>query len=763
MEGLPRRRTPFPGVGMRFLRPFAAAALALGAAQPLCAQEVFSPAFRPELAVGRAGGSISVDGEIGAAEWAGAALAVGFSEIEPNEQARPPVDTEVLVAYDDERLYVAFRCQDDPRAVRATLTERDGIWSDDHVALLLDTYGSQSWAYELAANPYGVQGDGLWTATAGEDYGYDLVFDAAGRLTADGWQVEMAVPFASLRFPQGERQSWRANFRRVCPRQTQAEYAWSAQSRDNPCGPCQWGTLTGIERVRPGRGLSVLPTLTARQGAARRPDGGLDEGAVLGEPSLGARWNVSSHVAVETAFNPDFSQVESDAAQIDVNTTFALFYPEKRPFFLEGSDLFGTYFTAVHTRMINDPEFAVKLTGRPDRTSVAFLAAQDENTPYVLPFGEESAFVAAGRSWSGLLRARRSLGDESHLGLIATDRRLEGGGAGTLAGVDGLVRLHRNWRFQWQALASRTVEPDRPELTAHLNGAVFDGGARTAAFDGEEFDGRALYAGLRRRARHWNLNVDYLERSPTFRADLGFEPANDVREASVVNGGELRFASGFVQQLTGHLYLTRDWDFAGRRKLDNRIWEIGLRGRWAQLNGHVQVLEQGEAYRGRWYGGEWLAHTCWTATPHDAVTAHAGVSTGRRLARRQLRLGDELSGSADVTLRLLDRVVGELAWQYARSADPAGGATFYEGTIFRGALKVQLSPELGARLVVQRDGFAGVWEADPLLAYRLDPFSIFYVGSTRDYARFAPGPEQPPAWELAERTYFVKLQYLFQP
>ncbi len=735
----------------------------LCAASACLAADGFVPQVLPSLAITRAAGRIAVDGRLDDAGWTGAARVAGFSEIEPNEQARPPVDTEVLVTYDDRNLYVAFICADDPSQVRATYCERDQIFADDCVFLLLDTYGAQQWAYEICANPYGIQGDLLFSANGGEDSGYDLVYHSAGRATAEGYEVEMAVPFASLRFPDRPEQSWRINFWRNHPRAVQGQYAWAAQSRDNPCWPCQWGTLTGIANVRPGNGLELLPAWTATQTGRRDGDGRFDDGDLLGEPSLGARYALSSQLTAEATLNPDFSQVESDAAQIDVNSAFALAYPEKRPFFQEGSDLFVTPFTVLYTRSINDPDVAVKLMGRPDHNAVALLSAIDATTPILLPFEDGSSLVGAGRSYSNILRLKHAWGQESQIGAIVTDRRLEGGGAGSVAGADGLVRLGRNYRFSWQALASRTAEPDDPGLTDGLAGVTFDGGRRTAIFDGETFTGRALYGSFQRRARHWNLNLDYWEKSPTFRADSGFEPQNDRREAYVINGYNIHTDRGLLRRLSNHLYLYRAWNFAGDVK--NAGWQadVAPQLRWAQFNGHVQYTRENELFEGRQFDGVWVLHSCFDVTLRDGLSAHLGATRSHRIARRYLRFGDQTDLSASLELRPIARLTAGLSYVSSRSEDPATGGEFFDGYIARGKLGLQVTRELSTRLVAQYNDFSRTWEVDPLVTYRISPFSIFYAGSTRDYARLAVAADGPEQWDLTDRSYFVKLQYLFRP
>jgi len=207
----------------------------------------FQPNVKPAIDIRRASGPIQIDGDLSDAGWADAARAKNFTEIRPGDQTKPPVETESLVAYDDANLYVAFLAHDDPKSIRATLQDRDAIWQDDFVGIMLDTYGDGAWAYEIFANPLGIQSDARWTSQ-NEDDGFNIIYQSKGKVTAAGYQVEMAIPFSSLRFPDKAVQNWRITFFRTHPRDSRRQYSWSTVSRDNPCFPCQFGTITGIEK-----------------------------------------------------------------------------------------------------------------------------------------------------------------------------------------------------------------------------------------------------------------------------------------------------------------------------------------------------------------------------------------------------------------------------------------------------------------------------------------------------------------------------------
>jgi hypothetical protein len=419
----------------------------------------FVPNVQPVLQIERARGPIELDGDLDDEGWVGAARATNFAVFYPDEGEKPPVESEVLVTYNDEYLYLGFIAHDDPSRIRASLRDRDEMWNDDYFGILLDTYGDASWAYFLFANPLGVQGDSRWSANAGEDARFDIIFYSEAKITDEGYQVEMAIPFKSLRFPDREVQEWRATFWRTWPRDSRAQHTWAGISRDDPCLPCQWGTLAGIQGVKSGGALELMPALIASQAGqiedADDPSSGFSNEDPEAELSLFARYPFSSGLTTELALNPDFSQVESDVAQIDVNTTFALFFPERRPFFQEGSDLFQSYFQVLYTRQINDPLVTGKLIGRMGRTTLAYLGGLDENSPILLPFQERSYVGMAGRSLSNVGRFQQTFWRDSYVGAILTDRRLEdNSGSGTTGGIDGRLRFLENYRIEYQALAS---------------------------------------------------------------------------------------------------------------------------------------------------------------------------------------------------------------------------------------------------------------------------------------------------------------------
>jgi hypothetical protein len=742
----------------------AVAVLMLGLTSGRLWAEGFVPVYHPELSVARAAGAIQIDGEIDDLGWHEASKATGFAEHNPGDQTQPDVDTEVLITYDDSHLYLAWVCYDDPGEVRASMCERDRIWSDDYVILCLDTFCEASVAYEIASNPYGIPGDLLFSSGSGEDMTYDLGFETAGRITDFGWVVEMAIPFAGLRFPDCHEQEWRMDFWRNRPRGSRYQYSWAAYDRDENCWPCQWGTVRGICGVQPGAGLEILPTVVAHQAGGLNDAAAFRNDKVEGDIGIGVAYDVSSELTMEVTVNPDFSQVESDEAQIDVNSTFALFYPEARPFFQEGSDLFKSHFEAVYTRSINDPLLAGKMTWRKNGTSVALLSARDEHSVIILPFEESGEFVENGKSYSNILRAKKDFGGQTHLGMVATDRRFDSGGSGSLMGVDGRVRLSKSNLLLFQALATHTKEVNSPALLdTSFIGMVFDDGKHTALLDGEDYWGHGWQVCLDRSTSNYEVGADYWERSPTFRAANGFEPSNNSRVASVWVSKTQRFEdSRTLDFININSDVGRKWNFDGVRKDEWVETNLTFKFRAAQTEIHSQYIYSNELFGGTQFDGIWLAHTCCSIQPSGVLSFGGNINYGHTIARHEVVMGEQISYGVWADIRPIDRVLMSFAYSGTKSDDVDTGERLYSQATLNSSLHIQIMRELSARLLVRYDDRRDTWDTDPLLAYRLNPLSIFYVGSTRHYRNLNAAEDGRDGWALTARQYFLKVQYLLQ-
>ncbi|MCF7804688.1 MAG: carbohydrate binding family 9 domain-containing protein [Candidatus Marinimicrobia bacterium] len=725
----------------------------------------FEPKFKPTVTIAPTTSSIKIDGQLTDAGWKDATMATGFSEIEPGDNIAPLVQTEVLITYDHANLYVAFRAYDDPEDIRVTLQDRDNMFSDDFVGIFLDTYGTQTWAYEFHSNPLGIQGDGRMTQIR-EDMSFDVVYHTEGMVTEDGYQVEFAIPFRSLRFPEKKNPVWRITFFRNHPRESRHQYSLAAVDRDNPCLLCQLGYLRGIEGISPGRNLELLPEAIVTQ------EGYLDDNedpnshfinkSVDAEASLGLKYSLSSNSTIDVTVNPDFSQVEADPAQIDVNTTFALFYPERRPFFQEGSDLFESWMDLVYTRSINDPSLAAKLTGRFDQTSVAWIGGRDEHSAIILPFEEQSKYVGGEdriRSTSNILRVKRTFAEESHVGLLATDRRFDPGGSESVVSGDFNHRFLKNYRIQTQLTISQTQEPNDTSLTSDIDDIQFGDKNYSVAFDGESFTGHAIYASFERHARLWDFDLNYRDYSPTFRAGNGFITQNNRRFIGGWTDWEKYLNIAWVDRIEGGFNTAYIQNYDGIAK-DQWFVPYFNATLTKQTHFNISYVMSRERFQDIVFSGIRRVNINVNSNFSQAMTAGFYVGTGRSIARNEEPpvLGKQFDVSFWSTIKPTQHLTIQPEVDYSQMKHPVTDSTLYDGYIVRARFNYQFTRELFLRLFVQYDDFDNNIDFDPMLTYRINAFSVIYLGTTHDYHDFGTSAD----YVRTSRQYFLKFRYLFQ-
>ncbi len=758
----------------------------LGVTVLVATAEAYQANILPELDTDQTTAEISVDGRLDDPGWHNAGRAGNFTERWPGDNLEPLVETTAWLTYDQDNLYIAFECIDDPAALRATMSQRDEYGDDDAVGVLIDTYGDATWAYEFYVNPYGIQRDNMWTSVHGTDQGFDMIWHSAARVTDEGYVVEMAIPLSGMRFPDGEEQQWRVDFRRIHPRESERTYAWAARDRDEQCQPCQWGVVNGIAGVRPGRGLELLPSFigyrTGQISDWTNADSDFTNNAVKQEASLGIKYSLSSDLTVEGAINPDFSQIEADADQIDVNTTIVQRFPERRPFFQEGSDLFQTHFNAFYTRMVNDPELAAKATARLENTSFAYMLARDEHSPYIAPAEEQSHTASLGRSTVQVLRGLHSFGTGQQLGLMATDRRYDDGGVGTILSGDFDLRLSQTYSWVGQLVWSHTEEPEGVMLSD--SGATFDDGKYTIDLDGESYQGLAYITELRRRGRHWNLTLDYNQLDARYRTQTGYDPWNDQRNAFVWTGYNFYPEDGLVERVQTSLFANARWNMAGDNKWRNINPQISLNLRKAQTWIGMGYRAGEESWFGTRYEGLWRAYFDVFTRPFEDFGLYFGVRRAHGPALAVGSLGEETGLSLRCDYKPWDRLIIEPTFDWIRSESVDTGELLFEQSIVRARVRFQASPRLSLRLVVQHNAtthplwreealagnfptyhryFGNKWEIDPLVTYRINSFSVFYLGSTHDWRDFNSADDGMPGnFVMTDRQYFTKLQYLFQ-
>ena len=503
-----------------------------GLSNPAAAQQAAAPApaapralVADRYAVARAASAVKVDGALDEEAWQRATVMPLTFEWLPGDNIEPPVRTESLLTYDDENVYIGFRAHDPrPGEIRAHLMDRDAVDTliqDDHVVIIIDPFNDERRSFQFRVNPLGVQADAIFSDIDGiEDFSWDAIWNSAGRITEDGYTLEIAIPLTQLRFPRGTSiQTWGFDLGRSYPRSVRHRVSTAPRDRNRSCLLCQANKVTGFENLKPGRNVEIDPAVTAiRTDAGQPPSNDLKKQNEDLDPGLTAKWGVSPNLTLNAAVNPDFSQVEADVAQLDVNERFALFYPEKRPFFLEGLDYFTTLINAVFTRTVVDPVWGGKLTGKSGRNLAGVFVTRDESNSLVFPSSQESSSALLEDDvTASVLRYRRDLGTGSTLGVLYTGREADGY-HNRVGGIDGFFRLSNTDDVRFQYLWSDTAYPDAVVAEYGQPAGAFGAGALNALYQ--------------HASRNWYWAAGYDDFGREFRADSGFVPQVDIRNLS---------------------------------------------------------------------------------------------------------------------------------------------------------------------------------------------------------------------------------------
>ena len=456
--------------------------------------------------------TVAIDGQLDEPVWARAAVLNGFSLYQPSDGRPAPDSTEVRVWYSSDAVYFGIRAFADPRTVAATLADRDRIGSDDNVEIHLDTFHEHNRAFVFIVNPFGVQADGTKSEGGGfipgsnvgpgqNDLSADFVWESRGRLTSWGFEVEVRIPFSSLRYATTGTQDWGVQIDRHVQRNGYEE-TWTPARRASASFISQAGTLEGLSGMRHGQIAELNPefTNTTRGTACCAP--ALDGWDYSSKPQLGgnARWAMGSNFVLNGTVKPDFSQVEADATQIAADERFALFYPEKRPFFVEALDQFNVPNQLVYTRTIVQPDGAAKLTGKIGRSDVAVLSALDQR----------GAGAGATRPLVDIIRLRQGIGEQSQAGLLYSER-VGNGRANRVLGADSKIVFKRIYFAQFKAVQSFTT----------LNGVSTSGPMWEAVVDATN--------------RAWGFHYNVIGIHPDFRADNGFVPRTGFVRPNIAN------------------------------------------------------------------------------------------------------------------------------------------------------------------------------------------------------------------------------------
>ena len=663
------------------------------------------------------------DGRVSPEEYAGAIALDLQYEIQPGTNTPAPYRSTGYVFRTEEALVIGFICEFDPENFRANRGLRDDVWEDDFIGLALDVYGDTRNMVFLAANPYAVQLDirknNPATARDSEfDLSYDMNYETKALIGDSVYSVEMVVPFNSIQFGSAPKQRWKfCFFRQTYVQGQQVNVQTYKVDRSNPCNDCLYDHVLILDDIKPSLRRQFIPyvfTATQPGGSAQLKAGG------------SAFVALSAATSVEAAILPDFSQVEADVAQVTVNSAFALFYPERRPFFIEGSDLLESRLKYAYTRTISQPWALSKINYQSQDLRIYILSGVDQNSPYLVPGENYSSYGSSGSNWSTILRAEHPMKNASSFGVLTTHRMFTQGGYGHTLAADVEYALPGNWRVRGEVARSETLEPESDWIDG---GEGFDG--HTAALDGERFNGYSGYASLRRNTTHWNTRLDYMVLSPTFQAQMGFEPRNNFRRYELGNSLNF-FPNGKMIKRYG-MYA----EASLYENFEHVVKEKSVQSfAWLQLAGNLTARMFGkyrweENYLGITYHDLYSLNVGMNWSPSVAFSAEANHLRGRTLAYNEsvIRLGWNAETNLNITLQ----AAGRFKWSHSLNkvslrelSDPS--QFIYNGYLYQTVLNANANQAMGLRLVFQVDNFSEQILFQPLLQYRPSAFGLFYVG-----------------------------------
>jgi Domain of unknown function (DUF5916)/Carbohydrate family 9 binding domain-like len=702
-------------------------------------------------------GEIVLDGVPDEAFWSQARSVEMDVETRPADNIPASVKTTALIADNGREIFVAFRAQDpNPEKIRAFLRDRDSLWDDDFIGITIDTFNDQRRAYEFYVNPLGAQADLILEGANGnEDDSWDGLWDSAAKINASGYTVEMRIPYSTLRFQKtnGVAQTWGVDFLRFQPRDNRYRISNNKLNRGNNCYLCEISKLRGFASANPGRDLEITPTFTAGYAKERSsPNAPWQSDGSQYELGVDVKWGIGSNLTLNGTINPDFSQVESDEAQLDLNTTFALFFPEKRPFFLEGADYFSTPFNIVYTRSVADPDYGVRATGRNGKHTYGFFAAQDAAAQILIPGALGSRFRALNDdSLAAAGRYRYDFDGQASIGLISTLRSADDY-ENLVFGIDG------RWQKNSHTLTTQWL---------------FSDSENPAAFGlADQQTGSALLASYNFSNRNWGANISHTRFDKDFRADLGFVSQVDY-DKSVLGGSHTWYGEDGAK--ITQMRLNGDWDITHRG--DGQLLEREVEA-YFSLNGPYQSFIQiGTMKRDRFWRNTLFDEGWWSIygeiVPTSRIQLNIYVRNGEQIDFRNAKIANVTELSPGIIINIGQGISFNLDHTYQKLSRDGGNV--FVANLSDARLSWQFNQRQRLRLSMQygntiRDEFlypdpltvdakASDLSAQLLYSYKINPRTAFYAG----YSEGQFSNDTFPDRFANGRSLFTKFTYAWQP
>jgi hypothetical protein len=777
------------------------------------------PMTIPKLSV-----PVVIDGRPDEESWKNAAVFRDFYQTNPGDNIAPSKPTEAYMMYDEKNLYIAFKCWDEKDQIRATVAKRDEVFGEDNVRVWLDTYNDQRRAYILGFNPFGIQQDGIFTEGRGGDFSVDIVMESKGMIEDWGWSVEVKIPFKSLRYIAGKGKMWGFNVARNIDRFNDEFDQWLPDDRNVSGFLIKHGKIEGLNEIKYERTLEVVPSITISQSGRRfsaneNPDGRFVNQGLKQDIGVNLKYTLTPNITLDAAYNPDFAEVEADEAVVTANQRFPIFFQEKRPFFLEGAEIFQTPIQLFYSRTIIDPDLAAKLTGKVGKTSFGFLAASD-NAPGNYDIEERNDPSSTRRisefldknAMFGVVRIKRDIGKENNVGFTGTYRSFpeQRNFAG---GFDGRFKLNDKTVVQFQALGSHSrrcffdndFEPSLNALQSQRNREICGGNNFNQYRTG---NGVAYFANYDYTAETHGFTIEAGGRSKDFRSDAGFNrrqntnyifggfrlstksnPKAKIVRASWFNNLSMNYdwqgrsqgmewGSNLNFALQGNTYLNFNGGIGYERLFEE---EFGLKRKPTRPNGGAFFGDSERSAKQGWLSANFekqvnkkisfgvFAGTIFNAFDFDfgAGERFPRVSPAALVGSDQLDpgAGQQYDFGFNLELKPINPLRIEVEYNKNFLVRKDTNKLAFDSNIVTLRSTYQFTRFVFVRSRIDYDSIGSNVKGQLLLGWNPSPGKAFYVGYNDDfnYNGFNPySGSLEPRFARNNRTFFIRMSYLFR-
>ena len=707
---------------------------------------------------------IIIDGIISDDEWNNAIEVDLDYEVNPGNNILPKEKTKVFIVYSDTHLYIGFKAYANPKEVRASIRSRDdfGMISDDFIVVAFDTYGDSRNNYLLLANAFGSQLDARAVNAITDEDRYDINFnvdfETKGNIVSDGFEIEFKIPFASLPFPNGNNQEWNFNFRRNSFRNgVPIELRSQPFDRTAPCQICQTTDKLILKDIKIEKRIEFLPYVAGN--VTGKKETILDQiNYEKFNPNLGLGINLdlSKNSTLELTLNPDFSQVEADVTQIDVNSSVALEYPERRPYFNRGTDIVQYTTGAFYSRSINNPLISTKLISQGKKERVFFLTALDQNSVYQIA-GEDRSYLGQGdESFVNVLRYQRLINKNSRLGLLTTNRYYKNGGYGNLLGTDGWFLLSDKLRFTYEVFLNFNKEPNADWIDSNDN--IF---GRTVTLDNQTFTGKSINIQLYRNTEKWMSYLTYRDFSPNFQADVGFIVKNNRKWGTLYhayqtfpNKPALQYFS--IGTKADILYTYEDYL--------KTISVDGILSIKTLFNTEINFTHDRDVFKnflGRDYRNLPSNRFQIRSSPNESLAINLNLTFGRDLAYNEENpeIGREFNFYFMPAIQLSNKLRISPSIRYARLRYMNNDNYYYNGSITRFSIRYQFNNFFNVRIISEYNTFSERFFIQPLIQWNPNPSTVFYIGGNQNSLNDF-NDDMYSIFRVDQTQIFLKFQYL---